>query len=51
MRKEDTMVTVTRDGALIHAEELTDEQKEQGWIAVMSAFLRAHPEYLTEDPD
>lgn len=41
------MVTVTRDGTLIQQDELTDEQKEQGWIAVMSAFLRLHPEVLT----
>lgn len=41
------MVTVTRNGQIIQMEELTQKQKDQGWLAVFSAFLRLHPEVLT----
>lgn len=37
---------ITREGVVIHQEQLTQEQKEQGWAMVFSAFLRLHPEAL-----
>lgn len=41
------MVIVTRDGVLIHADPLTEEQKLQGWKIALSAYLKAHPEALS----
>lgn len=40
------MVIVTRDGVIIHADPLTEEQRLQGWKIVLSAYLKAHPEAL-----
>ena len=41
------MVIITRDGVLIHADPLTEEQRLLGWKIVLSAFLKAHPEALS----
>ena len=37
---------ITREGVVIHQEELTQEQKEQGWAIVFRRFLELHPEVL-----
>ena len=37
---------ITREGVVIHQEELTQEQKEQGWAIVLRRFLELHPEVL-----
>lgn len=41
------MIIVTREGVLIYADPLTEEQTVQGWAIVLSAFLKAHPEALS----
>lgn len=37
---------ITREGVVIHQEELTQQQKEQGWAIVLHKFLELHPEAL-----
>ena len=37
---------ITRDGVVLHQDQLTQEQKDQGWAMVFAAFLRMHPEIL-----
>ena len=37
---------ITRDGVVLHQDQLTQEQKTQGWSMAFSAFLRLHPEML-----
>lgn len=37
---------ITRDGIVLHQDQLTQEQMDQGWAMVFAAFLRLHPEML-----
>lgn len=51
------MIIATREGAIIHADPITEEQREEAWKIVLSAYLKAHPEVFsmngqdTEDND
>lgn len=40
------MIVATRDGQILQAEHLTQEQKETAWAAIFRAFLSAHPELV-----
>lgn len=37
---------ITREGVVIHQEELTQAQKDRGWAIVFREFLKLHPEML-----
>lgn len=38
------MIVATRDGQLIHQEQLSPEQKDAAFLAIFRAFLSQHPE-------
>lgn len=40
------MIMATRDGQILQAERLTQEQKETAWAAIFRVFLSAHPELV-----
>ena len=39
-------ITATRDGQVIRADALTQEQLEAAWAAVFRSFLQTHPELV-----
>lgn len=40
----ETMIVATRDGELIHQEQLSAAQKDAAFLAIFRAFLSQHPE-------
>lgn len=40
------MIAVTRDGEIIRADELSQEQKEAALVMIFRSFLQQHPEVL-----
>ena len=40
------MIEMTRDGAVVRQDPITQEQRDALWLQVFSAFLRLHPEEL-----
>ena len=45
------MIVVSRSGALIRQDELTQEQRDELWLRVFSAYLQLHPEEITGGQD
>lgn len=41
------MIVATREGVIIRQDELTQEQRDELWVRVFTAFLRQHPEEIT----
>ena len=40
------MIAVTRDGEIIRADALSQEQKEAALVMIFRSFLQQHPEVL-----
>lgn len=42
-------IVITRDGTVVSSTPITEEQREQLWVAVFRAFIKNNPDVLRED--